>query len=81
MYYGCKWEGFLLISISPSSREQRTNLGKRKNGRCEEDITKVSVKGWAQRVTVVGDRPLLHIKNWGSGVQPWRGRLGMSYWL
>lgn len=39
-----------LTTVSPSSREHRTNLGKRKNGRCEEDITKVSGKGWEQRV-------------------------------
>lgn len=38
------------MMVSLSSREHRTNLGKRKNGRCEEDITKVSWKGWEQRV-------------------------------
>lgn len=32
-----------------SSREHRTNLGKRKNGRCEEDVTRVSGKRWGQR--------------------------------
>lgn len=38
------------MTVSLSSRDHQTNLGKRKNGRCEEDITKVSGKGWEQRV-------------------------------